>query len=251
MMPVRIISRLDIKGENIVKGIHLEGLRIIGDPATYAEEYYLQGVDEILYMDTVASLYGRNNILSVVREAAKNLFVPLTVGGGISSIEDITSALRHGADKVAINTAAVKDPEFLKKASRVFGSQCIVLSVEAKQRDGYWEALTDNGRELTGLNVIDWVKYAEDLGVGEILLTSVDQEGTGNGYDLDLLKAVRETVDVPIIACGGAGNPQDLAVAALESRVDAAGCASILHYKKSTIPEIKNIMTKSGVCVRQ
>ena len=207
--PVRIIARLDIKGPNVVKGVHLEGLRVVGKPGELARRYYEQGIDEIVYMDIVASLYGRNNILAVVEETARDVFVPLTVGGGIRSLDDIVAALRNGADKVAVNTAAVARPSFLKEAAEAFGSQCIVLSVEAKRRaPGKWEALTDNGRETTGVGVLDWVVEAERLGAGEILITSVDQEGTKAGFDAELIDAIHARVRIPVIACGGAGTPE-------------------------------------------
>ena len=180
----RLIARLDIKGSNVIKGIHLEGLRIVGQPGPMARRYYDEGVDEIIYMDTVASLYGRNNILPVVEDAARDIFVPLTVGGGIRTIDDIVAALRAGADKVAINTAAIARPDFLREAAETFGTQCIVLSVEAKRRsEERWEVLTDNGRERTGVDVLKWVAEAEQLGAGEILVTSVDAEGTRRGFD--------------------------------------------------------------------
>ena len=251
MVPRRIIARLDIKGENVIKGIHLEGLRIVGKPDAMARTYYEQGVDEIVYMDTVASLYGRNNLLQVVEEAAKNIFVPLTVGGGIREIEDIVAALRHGADKVAINTAAIKRPAFIKEAANALGSQCIVLSVEAKRRAaGKWEALTDNGRETTGLDVLDWVAQAETLGAGEILMTSVDQEGTKKGFDLELLLAVRERVSIPIIGSGGAGNAAQVAEAIRQTDIDAAACASLFHYQVVDVAGLKTLLTQDGISVR-
>ena len=251
MVPRQIIARLDIKGENVIKGIHLEGLRIVGKPDAMARTYYEQGVDEIVYMDTVASLYGRNNLLQVVEEAAKNIFVPLTVGGGIREIEDIVAALRHGADKVAINTAAIKRPAFIKEAANALGSQCIVLSVEAKRRAaGKWEALTDNGRETTGLDVLDWVAQAETLGAGEILMTSVDQEGTKKGFDLELLLAVRERVSIPIIGSGGAGNAAQVAEAIRQTDIDAAACASLFHYQVVDVAGLKTLLTQDGISVR-
>ena len=252
MPPVRIIARLDIKGENVVKGVHLEGLKVIGDPGAIAERYYRQGIDEIVYMDIVASLYGRNNILSIVERAARNIFVPLTVGGGLRSVDDIVAALRAGADKVAINTAALARPGFLKEAAETFGSQCIVLSVEAKRRDaGKWEALTDNGRETTGVDVLDWVAEAEQLGVGEILLTSVDQEGTRRGFDLELLSAVRRRVEVPVIASGGAGGPEHLAAVLADDSADALACASVLHHGVYEIAGLKELVGMAGYEVRQ
>ena len=253
MPAVRIISRLDIKGANVVKGIHLEGLRVVGQPGEMARRYYDQGIDEIIYMDIVASLYGRNNILSVVEEAARDIFVPLTVGGGMRSIEDITTALRSGADKVAINTGAIAQPDFIDAASTTFGSQCIVLSIEAKRwpdREG-WEALTDNGREKTGVDAVEWAAEAAQRGAGEILVTSVDQEGTGRGLDQALLEAVHQRVRVPVIASGGVGEP-DHVIAAIENNcVDAVACAHIFQYGTCPIPELKSAISAAGAEVRE
>ncbi len=252
MPPVRLIARLDIKGENVVKGIHLEGLRVIGDPGRIAKRYYDHGIDEIIYMDIVASLYGRNNIIAIVQRAAEDIFVPLTVGGGLRSIEDIVAALRAGADKVAINTAVIARPEFLKEAAETFGSQCIVLSVEAKKRgDGKWEALTDNGRETTGVDVLDWVAEAERLGVGEVLVTSVDREGTRKGFDLDLLAAVRRNVSIPVIASGGAGGPDHLVPVLADDSADAIACASIFHDQDYDVGGLKSLVGLAGYEVRQ
>lgn len=249
--PPRIIARLDIKGANVIKGIHLEGLRVVGQPGDIARRYYDQGVDEIVYMDSVASLYGRNNILDVVEEAARDVFVPLTVGGGIRSTEDIVAALRSGADKVAVNTAAVARPAFIREAARNFGSQCIVLSVEAKSRaPGRWEALTDNGRQRTDINVLDWVVEAESLGAGEILLTSVDREGTRKGFDHELFRAVRACVDIPVIGCGGAGSADHVAEAVRADGLDAVACASIFHYDTCPVPALKAALHQDGITVR-
>jgi cyclase len=250
--PPRIIARLDIKGPNVIKGIHLEGLRVVGRPGDISRRYYEQGIDEIVYMDTVASLYGRNNILDVVEEAARDVFVPLTVGGGIREIADITAALRSGADKVAINTAAIARPDFIRQASRSFGSQCIVLSVEAKQRaPGQWEALTDNGRQRTDIDVLDWVVEGESLGAGEILLTSVDREGTRKGFDHDLFRAVRARVDIPVIGCGGAGSADHVAEAVRVDGLDAVACASIFHYEACPVPDLKAVLADNGIVVRR
>jgi len=250
--PVRIISRIDIKGPNVIKGIHLEGLKVVGQPGAMVRKYYEQGADEIIYMDVVASLYGRNSILSVVEEAAAELFVPMTVGGAIRSIEDIVSALRSGADKVAINTAALQRPEFLTEAAETFGRQCIVLSVEAKRRDARkWEALTDNGREQTGIDVLDWVVEAEARGIGEILVTSVDMEGTEKGFDIELVKAVRDRVSVPVIACGGAGEGAHIQMLLEESQCDAVCCASLFHYDRLPLPALKSELAAVGWVVRQ
>lgn len=247
----RVIARLDVKGPNLVKGIHLEGLRVMGDPGEHAVRYYREGVDELIYVDIVASLYGRNQLLDVVRRTAQEIFVPLTVGGGIRKLEDVQELLRAGADKVAINTAAVRRPELLAEAARVFGSQCIVLSVEAKRRSqGGWEAYTDNGRERTGLDAVEWIKKAVALGAGEVLLTSVDQEGTRRGFDLPLVQAVGPSVGVPVIACGGAGSAEDVA-SAFRAGADAVAVASLLHYRKETVGSLKAALAQQGVGVRR
>jgi len=249
--PIRLIARLDIKGPNVVKGIHLEGLRVVGQPGPLAQRYYDDGVDEIIYMDTVASLYGRNNILPVIENAAREIFVPLTVGGGIRTIDDIVGALRAGADKVAINTAAIARPAFLKEAANAFGSQCVVLSVEAKRRGpGHWEVLTDNGRERTGVDVLQWVEEAESLGAGEVLVTSVDAEGTRRGFDHELFKAVREKVSVPLIGCGGAGNADHVIDAITGDGLDAVACASVFHYTQWPVPDLKSALAEADIPVR-
>lgn len=250
--PPRIIARLDIKGPNVIKGIHLEGLRVVGKPGEMARRYYEQGVDEIIYMDTVASLYARNNILPVVEEAARDIFVPLTVGGGIRSIEDIIAALRSGADKVAINTAGVARPEFIREAAEALGSQCIVISIEAKRRGpGRWEALTDNGRERTGVDVLEWANRAEQLGAGEIFITSVDMEGTRSGFDHELFRAVRKRVDIPVIGCGGAGNAAHVIEAVEQDGLDAIACASLFHYGHCSLPDLKATLAGAGIAVRK
>ena len=198
MSNVRLIARLDIKGPNLIKGIHLEGLRIVGAPADYALKYYNAGIDEFIYMDSVASLYGRNHLAEIVSAAVKDIFVPITVGGGIRSTDDVTQILRSGADKVAINTAAVSNPELISKVAQRFGSQCMVLSVEAKKcGSNSWEVYTDGGRERTGIDVVSWVQQAAELGVGEILLTSVDMEGTRRGFDIALVDAVTSVSRFP------------------------------------------------------
>lgn len=246
----RVIPRLDIKAPNLVKGIHLEGLRVMGDPAEHAVRYYQEGADELLYVDIVASLYERNSLVDVVERTAAQIFVPLTVGGGIRSLEDINRLLRAGADKVALNTAAIRRPELLQEASRVFGSQCIVLSIEAKrQPSGGWEAYTDNGRERTGLDAIEWARRAIDLGAGELLLTSVDMEGTRRGFDLELIAALGPTLPVPVIACGGAGTTDHVA-AALRAGADAVSVASILHYRVETVGSLKKSLAAQGLEVR-
>jgi cyclase len=250
MAGVRIIARLDIKGPNLIKGIHLEGLRVIGDPQARAQKYYEQGADELIYMDVVASLYGRNSLHKIISHAAKNIFVPLTVGGGIRSVEDVLGVLRVGADKVAINTAAVLRPGLITEIARKFGSQCMVLSIEAKWQGSYWEAYTDNGRERTGLDVIKWAKQGVALGAGEILLTSVDREGTRKGFDINLIKVVSEAVSVPVIASGGLGEAGHLIDAVKKGCADAIAVADILHYDRATILNIKAEAAAAGIRVR-
>jgi cyclase len=231
MNNIRIIPRLDIKGPNLVKGIHLEGLRVLGKPEAFARYYYENGADELFFQDTVASLYDRNSLHDIITKTAKEIFIPLTVGGGLRTIDDIRNVLRAGADKVAINTAAIKNPHFIRDASHIFGSSTIVVAIEAiKNTDGKYLAFTDNGREYSGLEVVAWAKKAEELGAGEIVITSVDKEGTGEGYDLDLIKSVSETVSVPVIAHGGASTPENIVEAILYGGADAVAIASILHY---------------------
>ncbi len=228
---IRIIPRMDIKGPNLVKGVHLEGLRVLGRPELFAPVYYQDGADEIIYIDSVASLYGRNNLREIVSRAAENIFIPLTVGGGIRTIDDIYELLRAGADKVAINTAAIKNPNLINEASKKFGSQCIVVSIQArKTQNASYECLTDNAREKTNVDVFEWVKKIVDLGAGEILLTSVDQEGTGKGYDVSLTSKVCQMVSIPVITCGGAGNKDHVRQVIHEGKADAVSMASILHY---------------------
>ena len=252
MRNIRLIARLDIKGPNLIKGIHLEGLRVLGSPNDHAIRYYLQGIDELIYMDCVASLYGRNHLGEIIKSAAKDIFVPMTVGGGIRSVEDATQILRAGADKVAVNTAVVSNPLLITEIASRFGSQCMVLSIEAKQNGpGRWEVYTNNGRERTGLDVIEWVKRGVDLGAGEILLTSVDREGTRKGFDIPLVKAVSQEVSVPLIACGGMGQPSDLIDVVLDGFADAVAMADILHYKRFQISEIRCAAETAGLGVRR
>ena len=249
---IRLIARLDIKGPNLIKGIHLEGLRVIGSPGENALRYYLQGVDELIYMDCVASLYGRNHLSDIVRLAAKDIFVPMTVGGGIRAVEDATEILRAGADKVAINTAAVANPQLITDIARRFGSQCVALSIEAKQvGHERWEVYTENGRERTGLDVIEWVKKGVAMGAGEVLLTSVDREGTRKGFDIALVKAVSAEVAVPVIASGGMGKPDDLLPVVLEGGADAVAMADILHYRRATIGDVRATARGAGIHVRR
>lgn len=251
MRNIRLIARLDIKGPNLIKGIHLEGLRVIGSPNEHALRYYQQGADELIYMDCVASLYGRNNLREIVLGAAQDVFVPMTVGGGIRSVEDVTDLLRCGADKVAINTAAVANPQLITQVAQRFGSQCTVLSIEAKEvGPECWEAFTDNGRERTGLDVIDWVKRGVALGAGEVLLTSVDREGTRRGFDIRLVRAVTAEVSVPVIASGGMGKPEDIVEVVRQGSADAVAMADILHYRRATLGDVRRAALDAGLQVR-
>ena len=251
MRKIRLIARLDIKGPNLIKGIHLEGLRVMGSPNEHAMRYYQQGADELIYMDCVASLYGRNNLDDIVQSAAQDVFVPMTVGGGIRSVEDANHLLRCGADKVAVNTAAVGNPKLISDIARRFGSQCMVLSVEAKQiGPDRWEAYTDNGRERTGLAVIAWIKRGVALGAGEILLTSVDREGTRKGFDIPLVRAVTREVTVPVIASGGMGRAEDLIDAVKQGEADAVAMADILHYQRATVGDIRRVAQAAEIEVR-
>lgn len=230
-MSVRIIPRLDIKGPNLVKGIHLEGLRVLGKPEDFANSYYVQGADELFFQDIVASLYERNSLTEIITRIAENIFIPLTVGGGLRTIDDIRKVLRAGADKVAINTAVIKRPGFIREASNYFGSSTIVVSIEAiKQKEGNYLAYIDNGREFTGIEVISWAQEAESLGAGEILITSVDKEGTGEGFDHQLVKAVSNSVSIPVIAHGGAGSVEDVAKVITSCNIEAVSIASVFHY---------------------
>lgn len=251
MSNLRLIARMDIKGPNLIKGVHLEGLRVVGDPQAYARGYYEQGADELIYMDIVASLYGRNNLTDIVRLAARDIFVPLTVGGGVRSVDDVNMLLRAGADKVAVNTAAIARPELITEVARRFGSQCMVLSIEAKRiAPGRWEAYTDNGREKTGLDVVDWVRRAASMGAGEVMLTSIDQEGTRKGFDVDLVRAVTDVVTVPVIASGGMGTVEHLVDVVKRGGADAVAMADVLHYKRLGLPEIREAARSAGLGVR-
>ncbi|MBF0232786.1 MAG: imidazole glycerol phosphate synthase subunit HisF [Desulfamplus sp.] len=247
MLNKRIIARLDIKGPNLVKGIHLEGLRVLGKPEEFARYYYQSGADELMYVDVVASLYNRNSLHKFITRTAKEIFIPLTVAGGIRTLDDIRDILRAGADKVALNTAVIKRPEIIKEASRKFGSSTITVIIEAiKQSDGRYFAYTDNGREFTGIDAVHWASKIEKLGAGEIIITSVDREGTGIGFDLDLTKMITEAVSIPVIAHGGAGCLEDMITVINESKADAVAVASMLHYEFITKNEMNGNYQKEG-----
>ena len=249
---LRIIPRLDIKNNTVIKGINLEGLRVVGEPGQMAEAYYCQGADELIFMDAVASLYDRNGLHDIIHKAADQIFIPITVGGGVRSVEDVAKMLDSGADKVAINTAAIKDPGIISKVAERFGAQCMVLSIEAKlQTNGVWEAYYDNGRERSGLDVVDWARQAEELGAGEILVTSVDCEGMCSGFDVALYSKIRGSVKVPVIASGGFGRVTDILKLSEDHLVDAVAVASALHYKKTDIKLIKSELMEYNVEIRR
>ena len=252
MKKLRLIARLDVKDENLVKGIQLEGLRKLGNPNDFAQRYYEQGIDELLYIDIVASLYNRNNLSDIVRKTVDEVFIPVCVGGGLRSVEDVRAILAAGADKVAINTAAIKRPALITEVAEAFGSQCMVLSIQAKRSrtwPGRWEAYYDNGRAHSGYDVVEWAKRGAALGAGEILLTSVDCEGLQAGMDLELIRAVTEAVSVPVICGGGVGCGDDIADAA-NAGADAVACAAVLQYNKESGAELKDDLRADGVEVR-
>lgn len=248
---MRIIARLDIKNKNLIKGINLEGLKIVGSPNVFAKKYYEEGIDELIFMDTVASLYGRNNLFDIIYEASRDIFIPITVGGGIRSIDDAKAAFNSGADKITINTAAIENPKLLDDLSKIFGSQSIVLSVEAKKiKQNKWEVFSNNGREETGKDVIEWVVEAVSRGIGEILLTSVDMEGTRKGFDYELIKNVTKRIDIPVIASGGFGSPDHMIKAFSESSVDAIAIADALHFNRYKVSFLKNIIKESNFKIK-
>ena len=231
MNAIRVIPRLDIKGPNLVKGIHLEGLRVLGKPEEFARHYYENGADELFFQDVVASLYERNSLHEIVSRIAREIFIPLTVGGGLRTLTDIRGVLRAGADKVALNTAAIKNPDIIRQAALDFGSSTIVVAIEAiAEREGHYLAYTDNGREHTGREVVAWAQEAEALGAGEIVITSVDREGTGEGYDLELTRRVADAVQVPVIAHGGPGSLAHMRDVLEKGHASAIAVAGMLHY---------------------
>jgi cyclase len=249
---IRLIARLDIKNEFVIKGIHLEGLRKIGDPIILSKKYYDEGIDEIIFMDAVASLYGRNNLFHIIEKACKEIFIPITIGGGIRSVHDIELALKAGADKITLNTEAIKNPYIIKEASRIYGSQCIVGSIEAKKKEnGKWEAYIDNGREQTGIDAIEWAMKLEDLGIGELCVTSIDKEGTKKGFDIELIDQICNKINIPLIACGGANNSNDIVkVCNANSNLNAVAVASMLHYNIESIKDAKQNLLQNNILSR-
>lgn len=246
----RIIARIDVKNEFVIKGIHLEGLRKLGDPNVFAKRYYEAGIDEIIFMDSVASLYGRNNLFHIIESACREVFIPITIGGGIRSVDDIAFALKAGADKVSVNTQAIKMPELITQAAQIYGSQCIVGVIEAKRKSGYWEAYIDNGRQETGVDAIEWAQNLEKLGAGEIMVTSIDMEGTKKGFDIELIRNISNVVSIPVIASGGAGKDDHIVEVFRNANVNAVALASMLHYNIADISQVKQKLINSNINVR-
>lgn len=241
-MNIRVIPRLDIKGPNLVKGVHLEGLRVLGKPEDFAHLYYMSGADELFFQDAVASLYDRNSLHDIIRRTSSEIFIPLCVGGGLRSVADIREVLRAGADKVALNTAAIKHPELIREAAETFGSSTIVVAIDAiRTPSGSWEALIEYGRETTGVDAVEWASRAVKLGAGELIVTSIDNEGTGKGFDLELTRVIADSVPVPVIASGGCGSVPHAAEALTKGHADAVSMASVLHYKA-----IETLMEKTA-----
>ena len=247
----RIIPCLDVQDGRVVKGVKFQDLRGVGDPAELAARYEAQGADEIVFLDISASTEERKTLLDAVQRTAERLFIPLTVGGGVSSVEDMYHALRAGADKVAINTNAVSNPRLISDCAERFGSQCVVVAIDAKRTGpAQWEVYTHGGRKPRGLDAVRWAQYMEELGAGEILLTSMDRDGTKDGYDIELTSTVAEAVGIPVIASGGAGNLEHLYEALTDGKADAVLAASIFHYREYTIREAKEYLRSKGVVVR-
>jgi cyclase len=246
---VRVIPCLDVDAGRVVKGVNFTDLRDAGDPVEMAAGYDAEGADELTFLDITASSSGRETTYEVVRRTAEQVFIPLTVGGGVRTVADVDALLRAGADKVGVNTAAVARPEFLREAAHRFGSQCIVLSIDARRADGGFEVTTHGGRRGTGIDAVEWAVTAQDLGAGEILLNSMDADGSGTGYDLELIRAVRAKVTVPLIASGGAGAVADFAPA-VEAGADAVLAASVFHFGQLRIGEVKDALAAAGVTVR-
>lgn len=238
----RLVARLDVKGPNVIKGVQFEGLRVMGNPAQLAERYYQGGAQELLFIDTVASLYGRNNLASLVEETVKNVFIPLTVGGGIQSVEHARGLLSAGADKVALNTPAIKRPGLLRELAEEFGSQCVVLSIQAKRRSEGWEALTEAGREHSGRDVFDWLEEATECGAGEVLITSVDKDGTRTGFDVDLLQKASNVSRIPIVASGGYGNLKHLRDLFEVARPEGIAIGTAAHAGAQSFRELRELL---------
>jgi len=250
MLTKRIIPCLDVKDGNVVKGIHFLGLKEVGEPVALAKKYYLDGADELVFLDISATVEKRKTMVEVVKKVAKEIFIPFTVGGGIQTVEDVRAMLMAGADKVSLNSAAIRNPSLIKEASERFGNQCVVLAVDAKRRkkNAGWNVYIEGGRKDTGIDCMEWIQKGVSLGAGEILLTSMDADGTKDGFDIELYKAVSKIVNVPVIASGGCGKMEDFVDALQVS--DAALAASIFHYDETSVQNVKKYLKEKGVAVR-
>lgn len=250
MLKKRIIPCLDVKDGRVVKGINFVQLRDAGDPVSVAQAYDAQGADEIVFLDITASHEQRPIILDIVKQTAERVFMPLTVGGGIRSIDDIRALLNAGADKVSLNSSAIKNPELIRQAANRFGNQCIVVAIDAKKVGNQWDVYLNGGRIKTDKEAVLWAKQAQELGAGEILLTSMDADGTKNGFDLPLTDAICKAVNIPVIASGGAGKIEDFAQVFLKTSADAALAASVFHYGELTVPQVKDFLKQNSIEVR-
>lgn len=251
MLAKRIIPCLDVDGGRVVKGTNFVNLRDAGDPVELGRRYYQEGADELVFLDITATVQTRQTVLEWVSRVARSIFIPFTVGGGVRRLEDIRGLLRAGADKVSINSAAIRQPELVSQGASAFGSQCIMVAVDVKRKGDSWGVFTHGGRRDADLDALEWISRAERLGAGEILLTSMDRDGTQDGYDLGLLSRVSELVRIPVIASGGAGSPQHLLDAFRSGQADAVLAASIFHYRKHSIAEVKDFLAQSGIPVRR
>ncbi|MBF0479344.1 MAG: imidazole glycerol phosphate synthase subunit HisF [Candidatus Omnitrophica bacterium] len=247
MSKIRVIARLDVKPPYVIKGVHFEGLRKMGQPEALAEKYYWQGADEIFYIDAVASLYQREILFEYIEQTAKSIVAPFCVGGGIRTTDDVARLLHCGADKVVINTAAIANPQLIRDCAHIFGSQCVTVSIEAKRKGDGWECYTDYGRIPSGKDVMDWVKEVQDLGAGELLVTSVDTEGRQKGFDVELMAGISTIASVPVVAAGGAGQLEHIRDVIKDGNVNAVCIASMLHYDRITIREIKEYLLSQEI----
>ncbi len=250
MLTIRVIPCLDVDKGRVVKGVRFKNLKTAGDPVEFAKYYAEQGADELIYLDVTASVEKRKAIINLVKKVAKNVFIPFCVGGGIRNVDDIRNLLNAGADKVAICTAGIQNPDLISKGAVLFGSQCIVVSIDAKRVGNGWHCYTHGGRIDSGIDALKWAKECEKLGAGEILLNSIDRDGTEMGYDIKLTRAISSTVKIPVIASGGAGSLEQVYEVIKYGKADAVLFASILHFKKFTIKDIKKFLLKKGVNIR-